>query len=80
MSSTHIEAMLKSLTDYKESKISLTFTNDHKIDVCSVCYLNNGFEVTYLINQTLETHKDIESTISAIEHSIKLSLPQSSSQ
>jgi hypothetical protein len=67
MSLDHIKTMLETLKQYDNCEISLTFSNDERIPLLSVCYNNNFFEITHFNTQIIETYNDIESTISAID-------------
>jgi hypothetical protein len=66
MSLDHLKKMLETLKQYDACAISLTFNNKERIPLLSVCYENNGYEITYLDTQFTEIYVDIESTISAI--------------
>ena len=65
MSLNHIKTMLETLKQYNNCDISLTFNNG--IPLLSVCYDNNGYELTHLDTQIIETFDDIKNTISAID-------------
>ena len=67
MSLDHINTMLDTLKQYNYCEISLTFKNNNGIPLLSVCYDNNGYELTHLDTQIIETVDDIKTTISAID-------------
>lgn len=62
--------MLYTLQQFKNSEITLTFSNDNHL-IFTVCYQDNCFQITYFNKLLIETYEDIESTLSAIDKTIK---------
>ncbi|WP_409300468.1 hypothetical protein [Peribacillus sp. SCS-155] len=78
MSAEHLKKMLKTLSEYPNSEITLTFNNRYEVPILSVNYLKLGFHLTYLNNQTVETYYDIETTVTAINIAIENNLQTTS--
>lgn len=70
--------MLKTLKQFENCEISLTFNNENNIPVLVVCYLNKCFKITYLAKLIIETYDDIESTLTAIDNAMHASLQETS--
>lgn len=66
----HAKTMLEILIQYDNCKIILTFNNNKKRAILSVCYLNKSFQITYLDSLMIESYNDINSTITAIDKAI----------
>lgn len=54
--------------------IIINFQNNNGIPLLSECYDNNGYELTHLDTQIIETFDDIKTTISAIDKLWKIIL------
>ncbi|PLT28671.1 hypothetical protein CUU66_17400 [Peribacillus deserti] len=70
MSLDHTRTMLRTLKQYSDCEISLTFNDNNQLPVLSVCYKNNGFEVTTIQTLVIDTYSSIESTLTAIDKAI----------
>ncbi|RJS58784.1 hypothetical protein CJ483_00775 [Bacillus sp. PK3_68] len=74
MSSNHTATMLKTLKEYQNCEISLTFTSNSGTPLLFVSYQNNSYQITYLTNLMIETYETIESTISAVDKAMQSDL------
>ncbi|RFU61204.1 hypothetical protein D0466_18445 [Peribacillus glennii] len=67
MSLEHAKTMLKTIKQYSNSEISLTFNDNRSTPILCVCYKGSYFEITNLRTSDIKTFNDVESTIVFIE-------------
>ena len=78
MSSNHTKTMLKTLKEYRNCEISLTFSNNGGTPLLFVSYQNNSYQITYFKSLTTETYNSIESTILAVDKAMQPDLRETS--
>ncbi|ALC90689.1 hypothetical protein AM500_13520 [Bacillus sp. FJAT-18017] len=71
MSLEHTEIMLKTLEQFQESRIKLTFSNDEGLPLFVVTLINRQFQITNLSTNTTNHYNDLASTLLAIKKALK---------
>ncbi|WP_211274955.1 hypothetical protein [Bacillus marinisedimentorum] len=62
--------MLRTMSQYPKSSISLKFSDSNNVHVMNVSYERRLFLITYTDSRKEETYGDVESTIFAINNEV----------
>ncbi len=68
MSNSHTLLMLRTMSEYPQSSISLKFSDTSNVHIMNVRYIKPSYLVTYTDSRKDERFPDVESAIFAINH------------